>query len=447
MPRAPVQTVAALASLLVGACERRRRAPPPRDVEVTSVIVAADAAAPGCPARDLPRGGGTLHAGEVTRAERWRAADSPHLLPYGLVVRAGATLELEPCALLRVGPGRAVSVGPRGGLVARGEPLRPIVFERLGATPWVGLAVLEGAAGTTALAHVELVGAGGDAGEVIAASLQVAARGLVAQHVSVLGSAARGVWLRAGGSFAAGASVSVQRAAVGAAAVDDVNDVAALPLQPLRESETRDVLLTGGQATLRRDAVWGGRNARYAVRSGVRLRVEGSARPCLTIAPGTTLIFGEDSALEVGVDAPGALFAEGTRDEPMTLRGVDDRPASWLGVHLGAQIDLSRSAFRHLRVVSAGAPSGAAVGGCGCADDVRGDAAMLQVGRADIASIVENVLLHRGFARGVGVAWRCDAARPLEGLVTGGRVSVAPAAVACPELMPLGARPCAAQNP
>ncbi|MBK8696594.1 MAG: hypothetical protein IPN17_31105 [Deltaproteobacteria bacterium] len=80
----------------------------------------------------------------------------------------------------------------------------------------------------------------------------------MAQHVSVLGSAARGVWLRAGGSFAAGASVSVQRAAVGAAAVDDVNDVAALPLQPLRESETRDVLLTGGQATLRRDAVWGG---------------------------------------------------------------------------------------------------------------------------------------------------------------------------------------------
>ncbi|MBK8696593.1 MAG: hypothetical protein IPN17_31100 [Deltaproteobacteria bacterium] len=101
----PAQTVAALASLLVGACERRRRRAAPRDVEVTSVIVAADAAAPGCPARDLPRGGGTLHAGEVTRSERWRAADSPHLLPYGLVVRAGATLELEPCALLRVGRG------------------------------------------------------------------------------------------------------------------------------------------------------------------------------------------------------------------------------------------------------------------------------------------------------------------------------------------------------
>jgi hypothetical protein len=446
MLRAPAWTVAAFASILAAGCERRRRATPPRDVEVTSVIVAADGAAPGCPARDLPRSGGTLHAGEVTRGERWRAADSPHLLPYGLAVRAGATLELEPCALLRVGAGRAVSVEPRGGLIARGEPLRPIVFDRLEATPWVGLTVLRGASPDTALAEVALVGAGADAGEIIAASLQVAAQGLVAQRVSVLGSASRGLWLRAGGSFAAGASVTVLRAAVGAAAVDDVGEVDALPLEPLRDSETRDVLLTGVQATVRRDAVWGGRNVRYAVRSGVRLRVEGGARPRLTLAPGTTIIFGEDSALEVAVDAPGALFAAGSPDEPLTFRGVDDRAATWLGVSLGAQIDVSRSAFRHVRVASAGAPSGGAVGGCGCADDVRGDAAMLQVGRADIAGIVENVLLQRGFARGVGVAWRCESERPLEGLVTAGRVTVTPGAVACPELRPLSARPCAAQN-
>lgn len=447
MLRAPSWAVIPLASLLVVGCTRPRRPPPPRDVELTSVIVPADAVAPGCPARDLPRGGGTLHAGEVTRAERWRAADSPHLLPYGLAVRAGATLELEPCTLLRVGAGRSVSVEARGGLVARGEPQRPIVFDRLEAAPWAGLAVLRGAAPSTALRDLELVGAGADAGEVIAASLQVSARGLVAQRVSVIGSASRGLWLRAGGSFAVGAAVTVARATVGAAAVDDVNEVGALPLQPLRDSETRDVLLTGAEATLRRDAVWGGRNARYAVRSGVRLRVEGADRPRLTLAPGTTLVFGEDSALEVGVEAPGALLAAGTPDEPLTLRGVDDRAASWLGVTLGTQIDLSRSAFRHVRVVSAGAPTGAAVGGCGCDNDVRGDAAMLQVARADVADIVANVLLQRGFARGVGVAWRGESAPSGEGLVTSGRVSVAPGAVACPELRPRGARPCGAQNP
>lgn len=446
MLRARASTVAALASL-VAACERRRPAPPPRDVELTSVIAPADAVAAGCPALDRPRGGGTLHAAEVTRAERWRAEDSPHLLPYGLSVRAGATLEVAPCALLLVGGGRAVTVVARGALIARGERQRPIVFERLEAAPWVGLQVLHGASARTALADVEVAGAGADAGEGLAASLQVAAQGLVAQRVSVQGSASRGVWLRAGGSFAPGSSVRVQRAAVGAAAVDDVNEVASLPLEPLRDSETRDVLLTGAVATLRRDATWGGRNARYAVRSGVRLRVEGDARPRLTLAPGTTLIFGEDSALEVAVEGPGALFAEGTRDEPVTLRGVDERAATWLGVSLGAQIELSRSAFRHVRVVSAGAPSGAAVGGCGCADDVRGDAAMLQLGRVEVAGIIENVLLDKGFSRGVGVAWRCDGARPVEGLVTGARVVVAPSAVACPELRPLGARPCAPQNP
>ncbi|MEZ4390923.1 MAG: hypothetical protein R3A48_07500 [Polyangiales bacterium] len=416
------------------------RTPPrraPADVVVTSVISAADARAPGCPALERRRGGGTLHAGEILGAERWRAEDSPHLLPYGMVVRRGARLELEPCALLLVGASRSVTVATGGALVARGEAPRPIAFSPLEARPWAGLELEAGVDPTSALTAVEIVGAGAGASERPSAALAVAAEGLVAQGVRVAASESWGVWMRRGASFAAGASLDVEGAGEGVAVVDDVNDAARLPLRTLRRNARDEVLVAGGVATLRRDAVWGALGLRYAVRDGVRLRVGGPASPQLTILPGTTVIFGADSALDVGVGEPGALRIDaGDAGAMTTLRGVGDGAATWLGVTLGAQIDLSRSAFRGVIVASAGAPTGSPRAGCGCSTDARADAAMLALAPAGAAQIVSNVLLQRGFARGVGVAWVGDSAPRGATLVASGGVDVRGAGVMCAELAP-----------
>lgn len=378
-----------------------------------------------------------MHAGEILGAERWRAEDSPHLLPYGMVVRRGARLQLDPCALLLVGASRSVSVSTGGALVARGEALRPIAFAPLEGRPWVGLEVEAGVDRASALTSVELVGAGASATERPAAALAVSAEGLLAQGVRIASSASWGLWMRRGASFAEGSSLDVEGAGEGVLVVDDVNDAARVPLRSLRRNARDEVLIAGGVATLRRDAVWGALGLRYAVRDGVRLRVGGDASPQLTILPGTTVVFGADSALEVGVDEPGALRIDaGDGGARATLRGAGEGDATWLGVTLGARIDLSRSAFRGVTVIAAGAPTGAPRAGCGCAANARADAAMLTLALEGAGEIVSNVLLRKGFERGVGVAWVSAEAPRGPSLVASGRVDVRAAGVVCAELTP-----------
>lgn len=378
-----------------------------------------------------------MHAGEILGAERWRAEDSPHLLPYGMVVRRGARLELDPCALLLVGASRSVSVSTGGALIARGEASRPIAFAPLEGRPWVGLEFEAGVERASALTSVEIVGAGASAPERPSSALAVSAEGLVAQSVRIASSASWGLWMRRGASFAAGASLDVEGSGEGVAVVDDVNDTAQVPLRSLRRNARDEVLVAGGVSTLRRDAVWGALGLRYAVRDGVRLRVGGAASPQLSILPGTTVVFGADSALEVGVGEPGALRIDaGDSGAVTTLRGAGDGAATWLGVTLGAQIDLSRSAFRGVTLVSGGAPTGAPRAGCGCAADARADAAMLALALEGAGQIVSNVLLQKGFARGVGVAWIGDSAPRGASLVASGRVDVRGAGVMCAELTP-----------
>jgi hypothetical protein len=157
--------------------------------------------------------------------------------------------------------------------------------------------------------------------------------------------------------------------------------------------------------------------------------------------------FGDDSALEVGVEGAGALLVAGADGgAPTVFEGASEGAARWLGVTFGARMDLARSAFRDVRVRGAGAPSGAVVGGCGCALDVRGDAACLTTEGLDVSQIVSNVRLEQGFSRGVGVASRGVFAAPPRSLVSPGRVDVSGAGVACAELRPRVAGHCASDR-
>ena len=49
-----------------------------------------------------PTGAGTLHKGDVKDGEVWTAAASPHIVEYDVVVRNGAKLTIEPCAIVKV---------------------------------------------------------------------------------------------------------------------------------------------------------------------------------------------------------------------------------------------------------------------------------------------------------------------------------------------------------
>lgn len=72
----------------------------------------------------IPTGPRTSHEGILTADERWTAAASPHVVTFDMTVRTGATLTLEPCAVVTIKKGYAIVV--EGHLVAAGSALQPV---------------------------------------------------------------------------------------------------------------------------------------------------------------------------------------------------------------------------------------------------------------------------------------------------------------------------------
>src|SRR3954470_24899828 len=107
-------------------------APPPPD------------AAPDAPVCAPLTGAGTMHTGgNVTTAQTWTAAQSPHLIPGDISITAALTI--EACAVVRIGGDHAIIVRQTGSLTAAGMPGLPVTFERLDPTnSWNTLSVTSG---------------------------------------------------------------------------------------------------------------------------------------------------------------------------------------------------------------------------------------------------------------------------------------------------------------
>jgi hypothetical protein len=392
---APVEVVALrrfspLAAALV-ACSRAS-APPPRppagaavDAGRDSYIARPRRPSTGCPAATgAPNGDGSLHGDTVAGAERWLAAESPHRVPYGVHVHPGASLTIEPCALLLVGPGMEVVVHGGGTLRASAEAGRPIRFARLDpAHAWQAVEVRAEASAGTSLAGATVEGAGAPPSErgVTAASLRVAMRGgLLADGLSIVGGDGWGVAVVGDGRFAdRDATIELRGLrGDGAVTVEDVNRVADLPRLRLRDNASNDVRVEARVRTVNADARWRalGDGARYVLRPAMHLLVEGAASPALTLEPGAALAFGADAELDVGFGGRGALVAVGDSLHPVVFAASSgDR---WVGIHLGPRVDVARTAIRFARIERAGAPSGVQLPACGC-EGARIDEAMLTI--------------------------------------------------------------------
>lgn len=112
-----------------------------------------------------PTGPGTLHKGDVGDNEVWTADASPHVVEYDVVVRKGAKLTIEPCAVVELKENRFIQVAfpgtpTTGSLVAEGTAEKPIVFRGQAGAKWSSIYV--NAPGTVRLAHVTMEGGGHD---------------------------------------------------------------------------------------------------------------------------------------------------------------------------------------------------------------------------------------------------------------------------------------------
>lgn len=422
--------------LALGAALACRGAPPPpadpdpdaRTVRVRdggSAITAPRRPAEGCPARE-PRarwGPGTTHGSTVAGSETWTRAGSPHRVPYGAHVIAGASLRVEPCAVVLVGAERALVVQSDARMVAAGTAAEPIVFDALSESPahgdWVGLEVRARALPDTRLAHATIVHAGGDPGapgEPPAAIRTRASAGLDVEHVTIRSSGGFGVAALDDGGFSPRArDLTIEDSrGEGAVYLADVNVAKTLPEGRFRGNARDDVVLAATQRVLRIESTLRslGNSARYRLRRAARWIVQGVSSPRLTLAPGATLAMGEESSLEVGLELPGALVAEGdTSAGPVRVVAADGAAgaSSWGAVVLGARADVARSRLRDMEISGAGGAVTGAFESCPAPSPADVESrGMLVLAGASAAMAVEGVRFVAGPRNGFAIL-RADA--------------------------------------
>jgi hypothetical protein len=383
------------------------------------VITEARTPSQGCPATTAREQWtrGTLHGATVTTYERWTRSGSPHRVPHGVHLVAGASLEVEPCAVLLFGAGTDLVVQNDARLRAEGTQNAPILFGSLASTPspgdWIGVELRTATLPGTALSHVRIEHAGAEPvarNDPPAALRSWQRMGLLARDVTVSDSGAWGVSIMGAQGFHREArALRVLRSQEGAVRIADVEAVATLPSADLRGNTRDEVFIAATQRTLRRSATWRnpGPGVRYRVRNDARILVQGPEAPTLTLAAGTTLAFDEAAELAVGVDDVGSLVARGSETEGavvFTSSHVPLTPASWVGLRFGPHAEISHIRLDLVRIEGAGASSEASMGACAVLGQQRTEIAGMVVFQGTLAqSVITRTHFVAGPPRGVGV--------------------------------------------
>lgn len=360
-------------------------------------------------------GEGTTHL-ELSGDETWTAAGSPHVVAADLTVAEGTTLTVEPCAEVRLEPGRRIGV--QGTLNATGAADRTILFTATdAASPWGSLVVTD--PGRMTLAHTTVDHGGAPDATAYAMidlrgdQLAPAAPVLEVDHLTVRGSSTFGVSLRENAGFAPGSTALT------------VTGSATAPLRVLPRLATNipDGDLTGnGEDVIAVEAEVGGnidledvtfhdRGVPYRV-GGITLPdlVVGPSPVTLTLEPGVELRFGPAGRLIVDVsgDAGGVLSAVGTADAPIvfTSASATPQPGDWVGIwieHVDAATRLEHAEIRH-----AGGASGA--NGFHCEPDgtFSDEDALITFWEPPTASILTASLLADSPTRGINLAYTGD---------------------------------------
>lgn len=383
----------------------------------------------------------TVHGAPVEEVDQdtvWAAADSPHVVDGVVRVRAGATLTVEPCAVVLMGEGAQIAV-EEGTLAAQGTADAPILFDRRDGGRWGYLLAEE--AGVVRLAHATLRGGGSDSvtydGATVVGDGPTGGpyvENVFVQNVTVEDSAGYGIFMRRYAAFAPGSENLTIRGA-GADLVQqaprplriDVMAAGTIPTGTYTGNAVDEIELDP-ELEVVQDTTIPNRGVPYLVGGGGGITVarqvdDPGPVPVLTIEPGVTLRFPNvpnSSALTVGGNAnpprPGSLVAMGTAEAPIVFTSAEPEPApgDWIGIMLPAGAGTPDSEVRldHVEIAYAGAENG--VGGYAChSEDPSGNVldevgAVTIFGWAPAASFLTNSTIEQSAGWGVFRGWSLD---------------------------------------
>jgi hypothetical protein len=383
------------------------------DADVNGEGVAA------CPA---PSGPAIVHDANapIEADETWAGDGAIHEVPSSLAIR-GATLTIEPCAYVRLGPEASlqlteVEAGPAN-LWAHGEADHPVVFQRLDAArAWGAISSVYASSGVD-LEHVRLVGGGATAATPAVIDLRGTDTAwstpiLRAAHVIIDGSESGGValTLSAGftpdsddltvtgtGSVQAAPAVRVGLAGAGSVPVGAYTGNAV------------DAIAVAPGTWMAGDATLPARGVPVAVEGDIRVYDPfGGATPTLTVEAGATVTM--IGRIEVGDDPmhAGVLRVEGTAPAPVRFTSASDTPApgDWVGFYFEAA---AGSRLSHVDLAYAGGDNQLTSANCR-PENSEDHAAIVLTQPADVA--FEAVSITHCGGHGINAIWSAPSFGP-----------------------------------
>jgi len=374
-----------------------------------------------CP---TPTGGPTLHAGSVAGGEVWTANTSPHILTNNLLVPAGVTLIVAPCAEVRIRPSFELTV--QGTLVARGTPTQRITVQRDNpALPWDSIWVKH--PGFADLAFLDLSGGGAAGAAVIAEGndLLPPATPLLVDHLKVTGSTSYGVRLFRRAAFFAGSSNLVVS---GAGATDPtapfpvrmaLNTAGSLPVGIYTGNASDLIQVIGeGESAVKVDDSFHDRGVPYQIGGpggafGLIVVDGDPTLATLTIDPGVEIRFytagSNIGGLFVGTSgspvATGRIVAQGTAARPILFTGAGGAPVAgdWEGITFFGAL-ASGNVLDHVQIDAAGDNGGD--GGFGCPPAAFPETSgALKIFNQPSSSFLTNSTISRSSTHGIFRAW------------------------------------------
>jgi len=99
--------------------------------DVTKSGTATVTVTPSAPPCGQANGTVVTHSTNIAADETWAGDGDTHVVPGSLVISGSATLTIEPCAIVALGPGTSITVKENAHLLAAGtSSTRYIVFQR-----------------------------------------------------------------------------------------------------------------------------------------------------------------------------------------------------------------------------------------------------------------------------------------------------------------------------